>query len=212
MTVTSVDRRRGSLYQVSLDDGTVQTIDKNVWDESAYDVGSSLSVENWERLLERSRVRRARDRALYLLSIKDYPAKKLLDKLTDADIDRTTAEDTVNRMIELGLVDDARYAERLARDLFTYKHFSARRIEQELRQKGIARDIAADAVANFGGAEQDLQQAIDFLRKKYYNKIVNEDARRKTAQAMLRAGFDYDTVRRAIDACLCALDDKDEDQ
>ena len=212
MTVTSVERRRGSLYQVTLDDGTVQTIDKNVWDESAYDVGSSLSVEKWEQLQVTSQVRRARDRALYLLSLKDYPAKKLLDKLTEAGIDRTVAQNTVGRMQELGLVDDARYAGRLARDLFTYKHYSARRIEQELRQKGIPRDVAADAAANFSGAEQDLQQAIDFLRKKYYNKIATEDARRKTAQAMLRAGFDYDTVRRAIDACLCAMNDEDEDQ
>jgi len=212
MTVTSAEKRRGSQYQVTLDDGTVQMIDKHVWDESAYDVGSSFSVEKWEALVQTSQTRRAHDRALYLLSIKDYPAKKLRDKLTDAGCDAQTADQTVARMEELGLVNDERYARHLAQDLFTYKHYSARRIEQELRQKGISRKIAAQAAENFRSEEQDLQQAIDFLKKKYYNKIMSEDSRRKTVQGMLRAGFDYDTVRRAMDACLCMLNDEDEYQ
>ncbi len=199
MTVTSVDRRRGSQYQVTLDSDAVYMIDKNTWDESAFHVGSSLDAGMLEQLLSASQVRRARDRALYLLSGRDYTGHTLLGKLTDAGIDRPIAEDTVRRMEELGLINDERYAYRLARDLFTYRHFSARRIEQELRQKGVSRDVAADAVALLGGHENDLQQAIDFLRKKYYNKIKQEDGRRKVTQAMLRAGFDYDTVRRAIE-------------
>ena len=207
MTVTSVERRRGSLYRVTLDGETAYMIDKNTWDESALDVGSSLDAEKWERLVRRSSKRRAHDRALYLLSLRDYPAKTLRQKVMEGGTDAADAAEAVDRMIELGLVNDERYARRLARDLFAFKHFSVRRVAQELQKKGIDRDTAMDAAAEIGAEQDDLQQAIDFLKKKYYNKLGSEEQRRKTAQALLRAGFDYDTVRRAMAAVL----DEDEE-
>ena len=207
MTVTSVERRRGSLYRVTLDGETAYMIDKNTWDESALDVGSSLDAEKWERLVRRSSKRRAHDRALYLLSLRDYPSKTLRQKVMESGTDAADAAEAVDRMIELGLVNDERYARRLARDLFAFKHFSVRRVAQELQKKGIDRDTAMDAAAEIGAEQDDLQQAIDFLKKKYYNKLGNNEQRRKTAQALLRAGFDYDTVRRAMAAVL----DEDEE-
>lgn len=206
MTVTAVERRRGSLYRVELDGETEILIDKNTWDESAFHVGSSLDARNIEQLVALSAKRRAHDRALYLLSLRDYPAKTLHRKIMDGGADAATAAETVERMIELGLVDDERYALRLAKDLFTYKHFSTRRVAQELQKKGIPRDVAEAAADEIGGEQDDLQQAIDFLHKKYYNKLKGEEQRRKTTQAMLRAGFDYDTVRRAI-ATMMELDE-----
>ena len=207
MTVTAVERRRGSLYQVTLDGETAYMIDKNTWDESALDVGSSLDAEKWDALVRASSRRRAHSRALYLLSLRDYPAKTLRQKVMEGGADAADANAAVDRMIELGLVDDERYARRLARDLFAFKHFSARRVAQELQKKGIDRETAMDAAEEIGAEQDDLQQAIDFLRKKYYNKLGSEDQRRKTAQAMLRAGFDYDTVRRAMAATI----DEDEE-
>ncbi len=208
MTVTAVERRRGSLYQVTFNGESAILIDKNTWDESAFHVGSSLDAATFEKLVAASAKRRAHDRALYFLSLRDYPAKTLKQKVMEGGVDADTAAQAVERMIELGLVDDERYARRLASDLFTYKHFSARRVAQELQKKGISRDIAESAAAEIGGEQDDLQQAIDFLRKKYYNRLGDEEQRRKTTQAMLRAGFDYDTVRRAV----TAVTDMDEDE
>ena len=43
----------------------------------------------------------------------------------------------MEHMEELGLLNDEDYARRLANELFTRKKFGARRVKQELRQKGI---------------------------------------------------------------------------
>ena len=44
-------------------------------------------------------------------------------------------------MEELGLVDDRRFAQDYARELFARKGFGPRRVAQELRRKGIAQEL-----------------------------------------------------------------------
>lgn len=88
------------------------------------------------------------------------------------------AEETAARMEELGLVDDEAYARRLARDLLARKHYPRRRLAQELTGKGIDRALAEEAAAEaLEEAEtDDGQQALELLRKKYYNRLYDENA------------------------------------
>ena len=51
---------------------------------------------------------------------------------------KETAAAIAGRMEELGLVDDAAYARRLAADLAVRKLYSRRRVIQELRARGVA--------------------------------------------------------------------------
>ena len=119
------------------------------------------------------------------------------------------AEETAARMEELGLVDDEAYARRLARDLLARKHYPRRRLAQELTGKGIDRALAEEAAAEaMEEAEtDDGQQALELLRKKYYNRLYDENARRKTAAALARYGFGGDAVRRAMEAALSDQED-----
>ena len=112
-------------------------------------------------------------------------------------------------MEELGLVDDEAYARRLARDLLARKHYPRRRLAQELTGKGIDRALAEEAAAEaMEEAEtDDGQQALELLRKKYYNRLYDENARRKTAAALARYGFGGDAVRRAMEAALSDQED-----
>ena len=112
-------------------------------------------------------------------------------------------------MEELGLVDDEAYARRLARDLLARKHYPRRRLAQELTGKGIDHALAEEAAAEaMEEAEtDDGQQALELLRKKYYNRLYDENARRKTAAALARYGFGGDAVRRAMEAALSDQED-----
>ena len=73
-----------------------------------------------EELRAQAELKKAKEKALQLLSYKEYTAKQLSDRLA-----RTAGEETaklaVMRMEELGLVDDADYAMRFAYDLYTRK-------------------------------------------------------------------------------------------
>lgn len=207
MRITGLKRVRGQQYVLTLDNDEERevTVDAATFDQSLYRVDGTIDSEQLEELLSLSQKNRALSRALYYLSGRDYAAKELERKLSRS-TEKETAAAVVERLSEVGLVNDREYARRLAAQLAQYRHYPRRRILQELYVKGIGREDAAAAMEDL--ESDDLEQALALIRKKYYNKLSDRVAREKTAAALARYGFDFDTVRRAIGA---ATEDTAED-
>ena len=202
---TAIRRRR--LYLLRLDNDTEYTVDRQTLDESPYRVGTDITDEQLEALLTKSQYNRARERALYLLGLRDYACSELEKKLyTEATPEIAAA--VVERLCEVGLLDDARYAARLARHLTEYKQYPRRRVEQELRHRGIDAATVCDAVSALEG--EDFQQALALLEKKYYNKMKSPEDRQRVIAALARRGFTYTAIRRAMDAF--GADTEEEEQ
>lgn len=193
-TVEAVAVRRGQLVLLTLSDGREIEVDRRTWEQSPYAANSALTEEDLSALLSLSAENRARDRAFYLLSRRDYTRKELTEKLRCA-ADRETVEATVSRMEELGYVDDEQLAVQYAREYCLIRHYPKRRAVQKMREKGIDRDVAEDAVEKIGA--DDLQAALAFLNKKCYTQ-KDEPQRRKITDALIRYGFDYETARVAV--------------
>ncbi len=200
MIITALKPARQSRVVLVLDNGEEFLIDKSIWEESPFGVGSSLSRSQIEELLTASQHRRARNKAIYLLSKRDYSRKELEQRLCHeggryvAD-NREAAKKAAAAMEEYGYVNDKNYAERLARRFCLEKCYPHRRAEQALCEKGIARDIAAEAVKTI--EQEDWQLALEFLRKKRYTVGNNYE---RAAAAMVRYGFSHEAVRRALAA------------
>ena len=197
MKITEAAIRRRRLYLVRMDNDSEYMVDRQTFDESPYRVGAEMTEEQLEALLEKSQYNRARERALYLLGLRDHACSELEKKLyTEATPEIATA--VVTRLQEVGLLDDARYAARLAQHLSEHKQYPRRRIEQELRHRGIHPDTICDALATLDG--EDFEQALALLRKKYYNKLNTPEDRRRVTAALARRGFSYGSIRSAMDA------------
>ena len=149
-------------------------------------------------LLTASQNRRAREYALYLLSLRDYSEKELCRKLRE----KGYAEEAINiaaRMSELGLVNDEVYARRLARDCRVRKLYAHRRAVQEVVAHGILREVAQYAVEAVDETENltDLQQALALLEKKRYTVSATPAERQRGTALLMRYGYDGSTVREA---------------
>ena len=195
MIITELRKRRGRLYLLVLDGEPAMTVDVRTFEESPYRVGSSLSDEELKALLDESARRRAREKAVYLLSRSDHSRRGLEEKLR-REAGAEVAEQTAQRMEELGYINDERYAHRLARDLTERKLYPRRRAVQELCARGISRELAMLAVEET--EKEDLDKALELLDKKQYNRLHDENGRRKAEAALARYGFDGGTIRRAL--------------
>ncbi len=200
MIITAVKPARQSRVVLVLDNGEEMVIDKGLWEESPFGVGSSLSCSQKEELADASAKRRARNKAIYLLSKRDYSRKELEQRLCReggrfvAD-NREAAAEAAAAMEEYGYVNDQNYAERLARRLCLEKCYPHRRAEQALCEKGIARAVAAEAVKMI--EKEDWELALEFLHKKRYTVGENNE---RAAAALARYGFLHESVRRALAA------------
>ena len=206
MTITEIRKRRGRLYLLVLDGEPAMTVDIRTFEESPYRVGSSLSEEELRALLDESGRRRAEEKAVYLLSRGDHSRRGLEEKLRRSS-GREAAAQAAQRMEELGYVNDERYALRLARDLTERKLYPRRRAVQELCARGVDRELAVRAVDET--EKEDLDKALELIAKKQYNRLHDEDGRRKAGAALARYGFDGGTIRRAL--AQCGADDTQED-
>lgn len=196
MKIIAVSRRRRRLYLLTFEGGDPIEVDVTTFDESPYREGCDITEEQLNTLLATSRRNRARERALYLLGLRDYSCHELEQKLyTEATPEIAAA--VVERLQEVGLLDDERYAARLARSLSEGKHYPRRRIEQELRRRGISNGLIQTVVSDLDG--EDFEQALALLQKKYYNKLNDPDSRRRVIAALARRGFSYGAIRRAMD-------------
>ncbi len=175
-------------------------IDSRTWEESPYRVGSTLSEEQLEQLLALSRRNRAREKALYLLSRRDHSQKELERKLCRScrDLQQQEAAAVVQRLQEIGVVNDPAYARRLARDLRLRRHFSRRFTFMELCRRGIDRETAEAAVAETDSLTSDVEQALALLQKKRYNDLQHIDTQNKAKAMLTRRGFDLSDIREAL--------------
>ncbi len=201
MIVVGVSPARQSRVTVRMDTGEEFLIDKKTWEESVYTAGSSLSQEELETLLSESDHRRAKSRAVYLLSKRDLSRRELEQKLCRekgryVPENKEIARETAAYMEELGYVNDAAYAERLAVRYSGERLYPRRRVIQKLQEKGIGRTLAEQAVEAIEKTDDDL--ALEFLIKKRYTVPKEQADADRIAAAMARYGYAGEDIRRAM--------------
>ena len=208
MKILEAQRLRRSLYRLTLDSGEELPIDKRTFDESPYRVGGQIDAEQLAALAAQSVYNRAHDTALYWLGQRDLSGRELEKKLAAGETPPEVASAVVERLRQVGLLDDAAYARRAARSLAQYKQYPRRRVEQELLRRGIDRQTAREAVEETDS--DDFQQALALVRKKYYNKLTDRDLRQKTVAALARRGYPFEVARRAVETAAQEQTDAEE--
>ena len=108
-------------------------------------------------------------------------------------------EAVVARLTENGLIDDARFARRMA-EVQSKKPVGVYAFKRRLRAKGISEDDAEEALCAFDDAQQ-RSAALDAGRSLYrkYAALPRREARAKLSQALSRRGFPWDAISAAVD-------------
>ena len=119
-------------------------------------------VEKLRRSAERSETKA---RAARLASSRMLSKKELSDRLVKKGTERGEAEELADWLEDLGAVDDAAYAGVIARHYGTMGYGPAR-VCQELRRRGIGRDLWEDALAQ-------LPPAAEKRKKRHADVVYN---------------------------------------
>lgn len=200
MLVTAIEKGKGARWNVFVEGEFALSLDAQTLATSSIKAGQEIGREVLFALKGETDRRRAKERALYLLDMRSHTKKELFDKLrktTDADI----AEETAQRMEELGLVDDAAYARRLAHSLAEQKGWGAMRIRQRLAEKGIERELAAEVIADLEETVDAQEQLVRLIHKKYMRHLSDKKGVDKTIAALVRMGYRFADIKRALAEC-----------
>ncbi len=196
--ITGLNRDKKRLTAVFVDGELWNRLDSAVLAQNSIKVGMPVDENFLTELKFESDYKRAKDRALYLISFRDYSEKELTDKLRK-DYGEAAAEKAVARMRDLVLVNDLDFAQKYAKEMLFNKHFSKRRAEFELLQKGIDKDTVCDILSEL---EYDAVEQIGLLVDKKYPMAYSDEKVKKRAVAFLqRHGYSWDDIKRFFDSC-----------
>lgn len=195
MLITAIEPRRKAMSALYIDGEFVMNLDTRTLIENRFDVGREIDDDDLHEIINLSNERRAKEKALWLISYRDHSKKELTDKIRRT-CDEDSAEKAVERMEELGLVNDRVFAERYARKLIFTKHMSKTAASYELARKGIDRELSDEILE---GIEFDEREQIREVIDKKYRNLSDEKIKRRAFSALQRLGYRFDDIRAVLE-------------
>lgn len=141
----------------------------------------------------------ARSVALRLLTGAPKSRHQLAEAMAKRDVPEEVADRVLDRFTEVGLVDDAAYAEILVRSRHTERGLSRRALAQELRRRGVDDETAHEALEQVDDADEE-QAARALARKKLRatRGLDRETRLRRAYGALGRRGYGGSLVSRVV--------------
>ena len=136
-----------------------------------------------------------KEKALYLMEYRSRTRKEISDRLVPL-YGEYAADLAIERLEELGLIDDEKYAREYAEQLLFRKKFSEERAAFELLKKGIDRQLAQELISEL--APDPVEQIVELLHTKYARRLSTEKGRAGTVNSLRTMGFRWGDIQEAM--------------
>lgn len=200
MKILSCKPQHGSYMELSLDNGQIYDIHREIACKYNLTETEDISEDTLIKMLFDNDARRAFHRALYLLEGQSYSYHMMFLKLR-GNYEEEVCYEVMDRLTELGVINDWKYAENTARRAAEIKLYGPRRIRQILFQKGIPKSVIDKAVAPYTDAEYQTEQITQLLYRKYSRLLDDISDRKKIEKckaALVRMGYGYSPIAEAV--------------
>ena len=212
MKIISVAHYKGATYEAELDDGRKLYLHADIITDFGISVGMETDRETLKKIVYASNFRRAYQRALYLLDYRDYTYSEMYGKLIENYKSEPLCTAVMKRLTEHGFIDDVRYAESMARKLVEVKRFGFRRCKRELMQKGISGFTAEDALAPYSDVfGENLMELLKTKHSRYLTEREDIKTIEKVKSALVRYGYDFTEINRAVKEYFESAEDLEEE-
>lgn len=144
---------------------------------------------------------RARDICLRLLTGTAKTRKQLADALRKKEIPDEVAEEVLDRYEEVGLIDDAAFAEAWVESRHAVRGLGRRALAQELRTRGVAGELVEQAVAQVDADDEEAAARALVERKLRSTRGLDAQVRTRRLVGMLaRRGYSEGLAFRVVRA------------
>jgi SOS response regulatory protein OraA/RecX len=145
---------------------------------------------------------------LRLLTDRARSRAELAEKLAAKGFAPAVAERTLDRLAEVGLIDDAAFAEQWVHSRHAYSGKGKKVLVQELRRKGIAPEDSEPALEAIS-ADDEQARAADLVRQKLRTlpaDLERDKAIRRLVGMLARRGYDPSTAYMVVTVELATAD------
>ena len=164
------------------------------------EIGREISDRDYDEIMGEILPKRALDRSYKLLLSKDYTERQMKEKLSGDGYPEEITVKTIEQLKKEKYLNDARYTENFI--YFRAKDKSRNRLFADLASRGVSKEDAEgiyERLLEAGDIDEEAKTAVGFLEKKHVDPSVLEyEEREKLFASMMRKGFSYDSVKKAM--------------
>lgn len=193
--IISHQNGRGKKIHILIDDEYRITTDIDFWSQNYINDGTDITDEQWQELVGAINYRKAVNKCYDLLSRRDHSVKELKQKLLRT-VDPDNANKAIEKMLDLGYLDDEKYARTLFHHLYDNKKMSLNFIKHEMYMKGIDSFIIEDVLCE--NEVDNVANIVELINSKYAGKLRAENGKQKVMAALARKGFSYSDIKNAF--------------
>jgi regulatory protein len=203
-TVTSIEAQKHATtrYSIFLDEKFAFGIGRDLLLDSGLAKGEYLDQERLDAILARDAIDRAIATAMRALDQRMQSSRELRTRLMRKGFDAETIDRALEKLSDYGYLNDERFAELWIENRLAHRPRGKRMLEQELRQKGIERQVVDETVAAMD--IDDRAAALELARKrlKSVHGLPLEEQKKKLTGILARRGFDYGVIRTTLETVL----------
>ncbi len=193
MTMTA----SGKKLKAVLSNGKTIYLDSETAYKYRVDTATEYTDEEFEEILCDSEYNLTKNRAFNILEYRAHSKKELFDKLCEK-TDEDTAFAVVEKMCELGLVNDKALLRDKLENLLNVKKYGIKRATNDLLLKGFDRDEIESAIEEM--EYDEFSVVCEIIERRYADELPESDikGRQRILAALMRRGFSYDDIKSAM--------------
>lgn len=174
-------------YRVAFDNGVSCILYRSEAAQLSIEVQCSLTDENYDYLINEIVGKRAKKRAMHILEQMDRTEHQLREKLARGEYPQECIDSAVEYVKKYRYLDDERFASSYVR--YHQKKLSRQQLSVKLSQKGVSKDIIAEALEMEYEAD-DGEKIRNLLSKRHFDPDnTDRQENNKIYQYILRRGF-----------------------
>lgn len=188
--ITDIQKQKRNKTRVSIfiDGEFICGLDEVAVASSRLKIGDEITPDELKRVVEKSELNSAFERAAGYLSASPRAKKEIWRYLTDKGYDKNIIEQTIQKLDSYHYIDDYLYAQSYIKSKF--KKYGSFRISAELRQKGIAQEIIDELL------DEAPKENIIEIAEKYLKSHKSAD-KQKLKRFLAGRGFSWDSINSA---------------
>lgn len=206
MILTRIAENKKNPDRVSLytEEGFLLSVNKELALQRGLRKGLAIDEGLLRALVAEDDFLKARETAYRMLERSRKTEREIRDRLTDKEYSPASIERVVESLRTYALVDDQSYTDTYLKEKLRSR--GRRRAEQELLQKGVAKDLIAEALTATALAEMEDDSCMKAARKKHAQLLRRgEEGYRlkgKLYQHLAGKGYGSDTIRSTLKTLL----------
>ncbi|TQR19314.1 recombination regulator RecX [Psychrobacillus vulpis] len=201
--ITKIGRQKNNneRYNIYLDEKYAFSVDEAVLIKYQLTKGKVIERFTLDEIVFDDEVRKAYNKAIHFLSYRMRSEHEVKKKLLMSDFGEAVVLEAIRKLYEHGFLNDESFTKALVATQKKNSKKGPAAIRQELKKKGIEKDLQEEVLATYSEDEQLI------IARTLTEKIINQNQsktprqiKQKVQDALQRKGYNFTIISQAIDS------------